>query len=103
MSGIQSVPMGISISDPDHPLMVVIGLVRTDDGEVALKVEARGFEESDAGVESDRSPAGQPQLADRVLMAAGFVEPGAIERCDLVGAEDECARPVSAHGEGLRL
>lgn len=49
MSDIQSVPMGISISDPDHALVVVIGLVRTDDGEVVLKVEARGFEESDAG------------------------------------------------------
>lgn len=49
MSDIQSVPMGVSISDPDHPLVVVIGLVREDDGEVALKVEARGFEESDAG------------------------------------------------------
>ncbi len=49
MSDIQSVPVGVSISEPDHPLMVVIGLVRTDDGEVVLKVEARGFEESDAG------------------------------------------------------
>lgn len=49
MSDIQSVPVGVSISDPDHPLVVVIGLVRTDDGEVVLKVEARGFEESDAG------------------------------------------------------
>lgn len=49
MSDIQSVPVGVSISEPDHPLVVVIGLVRTDDGEVVLKVEARGFEESDAG------------------------------------------------------
>ena len=49
MSDIKSVPLGISISEPEHPLMVVIGLVRTDDGEIALKVEARGFEESDAG------------------------------------------------------
>ena len=49
MSDVSSVPLGISISDPEHPLMVVIGLVRTDDGEIALKVEARGFEESDAG------------------------------------------------------
>ena len=49
MSDIQNVPVGVSISEPDHPLMVVIGLVRTDDGEVVMKVEARGFEESDAG------------------------------------------------------
>ena len=49
MSDIQNVPVGVSISEPDHPLVVVIGLVRTDDGEVVLKVEARGFEESDAG------------------------------------------------------
>ena len=49
MSDIKSVPLGISISEPEHPLMVVIGLVRTDDGEIALKLEARGFEESDAG------------------------------------------------------
>ena len=49
MSDIQSVPMGVSISESDHPLVVVIGLVQTDDGEVVLKVEARGFEESDAG------------------------------------------------------
>lgn len=49
MSDIQNVPVGVTISEPDHPLMVVIGLVRTDDSEVVLKVEARGFEESDAG------------------------------------------------------
>ena len=49
MSDIKSVPLGISISEPEHPLMVVIGLVRMDGGEIALKLEARGFEESDAG------------------------------------------------------
>lgn len=49
MEDMKKVSMGLSISDPEEALLVVIGLVGDGVSEPVLKVEAHGFEESDAG------------------------------------------------------
>ena len=61
-----AIPLGLSISDPDEPAVIVIGLVKPDDGDdVVMRVEARGYEESDNGAR---------EVAEQLLWIARGIE-----------------------------
>ncbi len=60
------IPLGLSISDPDEPAVIVIGLVKPDGlDDVVMRVEARGYEESDNGAR---------EIAEQLLWIARGIE-----------------------------